>query len=105
RLQCADLAVDGVDRGVGHGVGETGVALSLRHCEERSDEAIHLPPRGEVDCFASLAMTAAKLRQNSLVGQITKTCPAPSAKIFRLTSEANHRHNSARLTADEGRWP
>jgi hypothetical protein len=29
----------------------------LRHCEERSDEAIHLSLLGEMDCFASLAMT------------------------------------------------
>src|SRR4029078_10577532 len=28
-----------------------------RHCEERSDEAIHISTRGKVDCFASLAMT------------------------------------------------
>src|SRR3981189_604547 len=30
---------------------------SPRHCEERSDEAIHLSWRGEMDCFAALAMT------------------------------------------------
>jgi NIPSNAP len=30
----------------------------LRHCEERSDEAIHLSARGGMDCFAALAMTA-----------------------------------------------
>src|SRR5260370_24554885 len=29
-----------------------------RHCEERSDEAIHLPTYVGVDCFASLAMTS-----------------------------------------------
>jgi hypothetical protein len=31
-----------------------------RHCEERSDEAIHRPVvrRGPMDCFAALAMTA-----------------------------------------------
>jgi hypothetical protein len=29
-----------------------------RHCEERSDEAIHLSARPQLmDCFASLAMT------------------------------------------------
>src|SRR5215470_16693792 len=28
-----------------------------RHCEERSDEAIHRAASGQVDCFASLAMT------------------------------------------------
>jgi hypothetical protein len=31
--------------------------LLRRHCEERSDEAIHSFLRGEMDCFASLAMT------------------------------------------------
>src|SRR5690349_2485225 len=30
---------------------------SDRHCEERSDEAIHGAASGQVDCFASLAMT------------------------------------------------
>jgi len=30
----------------------------LRHCEESSDEAIHLSLFGKMDCFASLAMTA-----------------------------------------------
>jgi len=28
------------------------VQMPLRHCEERSDEAIHLSPRGKMDCFA-----------------------------------------------------
>jgi hypothetical protein len=28
-----------------------------RHCEERSDEAIHFSVRREMDCFAPLAMT------------------------------------------------
>src|SRR5689334_22417161 len=28
-----------------------------RHCEERSDEAIHRAASGWLDCFASLAMT------------------------------------------------
>src|ERR1700704_5910631 len=35
----------------------TGRAALLRHCEERSDEAIHLSFRGGMDCFAALAMT------------------------------------------------
>jgi hypothetical protein len=29
-----------------------------RHCEERSDEAIHGAAGGKLDCFASLAMTS-----------------------------------------------
>jgi hypothetical protein len=32
--------------------------LVIRHCEERSDEAIHLPVLLRMDCFAALAMTA-----------------------------------------------
>ena len=43
-------------------------------------------------------------RKNHLTGKSVKTCPALLAKIFRLTFvRPNHRHNSARLTADEGR--
>ena len=38
-------------------------------------------------------------------GKSAKTCLSPRAKIFRFRSHPNHRHNSARLTADEGRWP
>ena len=30
-----------------------------RHCEERSDEAIHLSTCRAMDCFAALAMTVA----------------------------------------------
>ena len=33
-----------------------------RHCEERSDEAIHLCLAGAMDCFASLAKTKERLR-------------------------------------------
>src|SRR5438128_1488557 len=33
------------------------VEMRRRHCEERSDEAIHLSPCGAMDCFALLAMT------------------------------------------------
>jgi hypothetical protein len=34
------------------------VAFSLRHCEERSDEAIQsVSAETSLDCFASLAMT------------------------------------------------
>jgi hypothetical protein len=32
-----------------------------RHCEERSDEAIHLSLRCEMDCFAALAMTVTSI--------------------------------------------
>src|SRR4029453_18686217 len=36
--------------------------LSRRHCEERSDEAIH-SFRGGMDCFAALAMTNSDVRR------------------------------------------
>ena len=36
----------------------SGTHVEQRHCEERSDEAIHLSLRGYVDCFAPLAMTS-----------------------------------------------
>ena len=36
-------------------------------------------------------------------GQITKTCPALSAKIFRLTRRANHHYKLAPSHPDEGR--
>src|SRR5438309_10933807 len=45
------------------------------------------------------------LRHNHLSGKSVKTCPALFAKIFRLTCNPNQSHNSACLTADEGRWP
>src|SRR6516165_8700960 len=32
-----------------------------RHCEERSDEAIHRAASGEMDCFATLAMTSFRI--------------------------------------------
>jgi hypothetical protein len=36
-------------------------------------------------------------------GQISKSCPAPREKIFRLTRRANQRYQLARLTRQEGR--
>src|SRR4030088_2433986 len=36
--------------------------------------------------------------KNHLSGKSLKPCPAPLAKIFRLTCRANQPHNSARLT-------
>jgi hypothetical protein len=33
-------------------------AVEARHCEERSDEAIHFFHGESMDCFAALAMTA-----------------------------------------------
>src|SRR3954471_6154626 len=38
-------------------------------------------------------------------GKSPKVCPALRTKIFCFRSHANQSHNSACLTADEGRWP
>ena len=59
----------------------------------------------ELICFVSKRNLDAQLRPIGTTGKSPKTCPVLFAKIFRLTSRPNHRHNSARLTADEGRWP
>src|SRR5882757_3694694 len=50
--------------------------------------------------FARLSGTTSKSQPD---GQIKKSCPAPRAKIFRLTRRANQGHDSARLTRQEGR--
>src|SRR5262245_43823161 len=60
---------------------------------------------GELICFARKRNLDAQLRQTSATGKSVKTCPVLCAKIFRFRSHPNHPHNSARLTADEGRWP
>jgi hypothetical protein len=57
----------------------------------------------ELICFARKRNLDAQLRQNNTTGKSPESCPAPFAKIFRFRSHPNHRHNSARLTADEGR--
>jgi hypothetical protein len=52
--------------------------LPPRHClrqtrsvcaREQSDEAIHLSPRGKVDCFAALAMTISQLVLENVDGR------------------------------------
>ena len=63
------------------------------------------PTDCELICFARKHNLGAKLRQINTTGKSVKTCPAPPAKIFCLTRRPNQSHNSARLTADEGRWP
>ena len=57
----SDRAIDQTDEEAGEdddvGSGVHGLVPVFRHCEERSDEAIHSSWGGEMDCFASLAMT------------------------------------------------
>jgi hypothetical protein len=66
----------------------------VRHCEEQSDEAIHLSACVAMDCFASLAMTMWRgwVRQKNPTGKSKKTCPALPQKIFRLSRRANQRY-------------
>ena len=58
---------------------------------------------GELICLAGKRNLDTRLRPIGTTGKSPKTCPALPVKIFRLTRRANHPHNSARLTADEGR--
>ena len=46
-----------------------------------------------------------KSTRRQITSDFPKSCQAQESKIFRLTCRANHLHNSACLTADEGRWP
>ena len=59
----------------------------------------------ELICFARKRNLNVQLRQTGTTGKSPKTCPALGAKIFCFRSHPNQPHNSARLTADEGRWP
>ncbi len=40
-----------------------------------------------------------------ITSDFQKSCQVRNQKIFRFRSHPNQSHNSARLTADEGRWP
>ena len=80
-------------------------AARRRPCASREREEFSHPTDCELICFARKRNLGAQLRQNNTTGKSVKTCPAIRVKIFRLTRRPNHPHNSARLTADEGRWP
>ena len=57
-------------------------------------------------CLARKRNLNAQLRQISMAGKsLLEICQARGSKIFCFRSHANQSHNSARLTADEGRWP
>src|SRR5439155_2076881 len=62
----------------------------IRHCEERSDEAIHLSPRGGMDCFASLAMTRRVRKEpaHAIARSLPSVCRSRSLrlKIFPVAS-------------------
>src|SRR6266702_4677993 len=78
--------------------------LHSRHCEERSDEAIHLSvmPRYGLLRFARNDDVEALVRQNNTTGKSAKTCREARAKIFRFRRRANHWFNSACLTRMRG---
>jgi hypothetical protein len=46
--------------------------------------------------------TATNQHDGQITSDFQKSCQARKSKIFRLTSRANHRHNSARLTRLRG---
>ncbi len=58
----------------------------------------------ELICFARKRHHD-KSTQRQITSDFPKLCQARESKIFRFRSHANQSHNSARLTADEGRWP
>src|SRR5262249_42644360 len=51
-----------------------------RHCEERSDEAIHAAACGKMDCFASLAMTRWPFENRT---ERTFSCPDAAQRALR----------------------
>src|SRR6185312_15295300 len=54
-----------------------------RHCEERSDEAIHASASSETDCFASLAMTKTTARSANHKGL---SIPGSASRSKRFSS-------------------
>src|SRR2546423_14352594 len=85
--------------------GCSGYTKVCGRCQLRRTSRLVHPTDCELICFARKRNLDGQLRQINTTGKSVKTCPAIRAKIFRLTCRANQPHNSARLTADEGRWP
>jgi hypothetical protein len=52
-------------------------------------------------CSASCLLTCPE----QITSDFPKSCQAAESKIFCFRSHPNQSHNTARLTADEGRWP
>ena len=63
----------------------------------------------ELICFARkrnfVQQPATRWHDGQITSDFQKSCQAQESKIFCFRSHANQSHNSARLTADEGRWP
>jgi len=55
-----------------------------RHCEERSDEAIHSSFCGLMDCFASLAMTNSGKRSDRTTASPDRSTDLPDGQITDL---------------------
>ena len=69
---------------------------SGRHCEERSDEAIHGAARGRLDCFASLAMTveSGPLRCDDLLALLAEALDAERHDVADI-EELRRLHSAA----------
>jgi len=59
-----------------------------------------LPAQAQSRCIA-----AANQHDGQITSDFQKSCQFQESEIFRFTRGPNQSRNSARLTADEGRWP
>ena len=64
-----------------------------------------LPTLRQMICFARKRNLPPVANDEQITSDFQKPCQAQESKIFRFRSHANQSHNSARLMADEGRWP
>ena len=64
-----------------------------------------LPTTPRIDFAAAQCRVATNRHDGQITSDFPKSCQAQESKIFRFRSHANQSHNSACLTADEGRWP
>jgi hypothetical protein len=62
--------------------------VSSRHCEEGSDEAIHLSTCGAMDCFAALAMTG---RELSSLRPIPTRAREATSEVKRIAHETGRK--------------
>ena len=74
----------------------------FRHCEERSDEAIHSFFRGAMDCFASLAMTALLGRFGSLKIESGTTSAGARVQLKSVSPYTASRPSSRRRPGSPG---
>ena len=84
--------------------------LGHRHCEERSDEAIHSSFCGAMDCFASLAMTIRGRDQETISDGVPQqiksdTASAEEACCRQHAVAGSERAGAASGAADQGAGP